>query len=427
MKPMLRNIAGLVGLLSLVIGFATNVNTQEQQLQQQQEQQPQQQQQQGSGFIRPDFNTEEEEIAYYGPLDRFWRHNAERKTLNFGGTDYYETIESCMNDQITPEEWIQIRQVQTNLERRVGTRFMDPEGEREVFLIEVINAMSPIHAKAVRTLKDCVKTNISVLYEHRPMYQVYGVNESETNDVKEKMGGNNPTHLNSIIGIFLPDVVKEQYKTLQFAYHHAGWQAMVVRDVLLDRFRAGAYDAAFVPVQFAGMRACEYLTYEGFNNLMEHQDGFATSAVMNVFLSKSDEYEGGAFYMQDKINGDYHEVRPDQYSALAFLGGTYNHGVRTIHSGLREALSTEFWYYPDLPPGVNLCAAEFMNIERHVRQCNGVQRSPQTGEIDYSIPCDLEFPSHSVYGFCKSHFGEMRNVYEDPSTVTTTATVATEA
>lgn len=361
---------------------------------------------------RPDFETDEEENAHYGPIDRFWRHNVETKTLVLGSKDYYGTIETCLNDKITSEEWTQIRQPQS-LDRKVGTRFIDREGKSEVFLVEVVNAMSPIHAKAVRALKDCVKAHISVLYEERPMYQVYEVDISANQTVKDEMGGNNPTHLNSIIGIFLPDVVNEQYNTLEFAYNAAGWQALVVRDELLDRYRAGSHDAAFVPFGHAGMRACEYLTYEGFNNLMEHQDGFATSVVLNVFLSKGTDYEGGAFYMKDNVDRLYHTVRPEQYSALAFLGGTYDHGVETIHSGTREALSTEFWYYPDLPPGVNLCAAEFENIEKHVKQCNGAQQNAATGEMDYSLPCDLEFPSYSVYGFCKSHFGDVRNVYGD--------------
>eukprot|EP00536_Pseudo-nitzschia_multiseries_P011917 jgi/Psemu1/289978/fgenesh1_pg.433_\ len=358
----------------------------------------------------PSFDTDQEEIEYYGPRDRFWRHHAETKTLLLGGIDRYPSIESCLNERITPDEWTRIRRPQ-NLDRQVGTRFMDGAGKREVFLVEVVNAMSPIHAKAVRALKDCVREHIPLLYEKRPMYQVYEVNESEDETVKEEMGGNNPTHLNSVIAIFLPDVVKEQYETLAFAYHHAGWQAMVVRDNLLDRYRAGSHDAAFVPVEHAGMRACEFLEYEGFNNLMEHQDGFATSVVLNVFLSDSDDYEGGAFYMKDKVFGGYHSVRPEQYSALAFLGGTYDHGVDTIHSGTREALSTEFWYYPDLPAGVNLCAADFMNIEKHVANCNHIQQN-----LDYSVPCDLEFPSHSVYGVCKSHFGDMRNIYETNET-----------
>ncbi|VEU36425.1 unnamed protein product [Pseudo-nitzschia multistriata] len=394
-------LAGL--FLGLFVGLASG------------EQQQQQQQQQGNaGRGRPDFDTDEEEIAHYGPIDRFWRYHAEKKTLVLGGVEYYDTIQSCMDEKLTPEEWASVRQPQ-ELDRSVGTRFLDYEGKREVFLIEVKNAMSPIHAKAVRVLKDCVKNNISVLHEHRPMYQVYEVSESADQSLKDEMGGNNPTHLNSIIAIFLPDVVKEQYKTLAFAYHHAGWQALVVRDEILDRYRAGSYDAAFVPVEHAGMRACEYLTYEGFNNLYEHQDGFATSVVLNVFLSEGDAYEGGAFYMKDKVNEEYHHVRPDQYSALAFLGGTYDHGVDTIHSGIREALSTEFWYYPDLPPGVNLCAADFGNIEQHVRNCNKVQKSYRDGKVetDYSAHCDAIFPSNSIYGVCKSHFGEMRNIYGD--------------
>ncbi|MGK3753635.1 MAG: hypothetical protein ACI8RD_005942 [Bacillariaceae sp.] len=363
-------------------------------------------------YSLPDFETDEEETEYYGPLDRFWRAHAVNRTLVLGDTDYYPTIENCLNGYLSQQDWIDIRQPQ-NLDRQLGERFIDRKVKGPVFLVEIKNAMSPIHAKAVRALKDCVKTHISQLFESRPMYQVYEVAETENQTVKDKMGGNNPTHLNSIIGLFLPDVVKEQYISLNAAYHYAGWQQLVVKSEIEDKFRA---KHAFTPIHQAGMRACEYLSYEGFNNLMEHQDGYATAVVLNVFLSKGTDYEGGAFYIKDKVLKEYHSVRPEQYSALAFLGGTFDHGVDTIHSGNREALSTEFWYYPDLPFGVNLCAAEFDNVEQHIRQCNVEQRNQNNDGYDYTIPCSKEFPSYSEYGVCISHMGTVKekNVYKDP-------------
>lgn len=351
----------------------------------------------------PDFDNDEDEAEYYGPLDRFWRHSAKTKSLVLGDEDYYSAVQACMNDKLTSEEWAQIRQPQ-KLKREMGERFMDPLGKGPVFLVEIKHAMSPIHAKAVRTLNVCVRTHISQLYEHRPMYQVYKVEETADEQVKDEMGGNNPTHLNSIIGIFLPDVVKEQYKTLEMAYQYAGWQGMVVRDEIMGKYRTGP-DAAFTSVAGAGMRACEYLNYEGFSRLMEHQDGMPTSVVLNVMLSDANkDYEGGAFYIADKFLGDYYNIRPDQYSALAFLGGTFSHGVDPITpGGQREALSTEFWYYPDLPFGVNLCAAEFANVEEYIRRCNEVQWNDDIDAFDYDIPCNLEFPTDSIYGVCKSH------------------------
>ena len=147
------------------------------------------------------------------------------------------------------------------------------------------------------------------------MYQVYKLEETAEESVKQKMGGNNPTHLNSIIGIFLPDVVNEQYESLRMAYNYAGWQGMVVRDEVMNKYRANdvGIHAAFADVESAGMRACEYLTYEGFNTLMEHQDGYATSVVLNVMLSDPDDYEGGEFYIKDKEVGDYHFIKPDHH------------------------------------------------------------------------------------------------------------------
>ena len=360
----------------------------------------------------PNFESDEEEIEYYGPLDRFWRGHSVNRKLILGDTDYYPIIEDCLNGYLSPQDWIDIRQPQIS-DRQLGERFIDGNITGPVFLVEIENAMSPIHAKAVRALKDCVKTHISQLFESRSMYQVYGVAETENQTVKDEMGGNNPTHLNSIIGIFLPDVVNELYESLDHAYHYAGWQQLVVNSEIEDKFRALH---AFAPIHEAGMRACEYLSYEGFNNLMEHTDGYATSVVLNVFLSKSTDYEGGEFYIKDKVLKEYHTVRPEQYSALAFLGGTFDHGVNTIHSGTREALSIEFWYYPDLPFGVNLCAAEFYNVENHIRNCNEEQRNQNNDEYDYTIPCSKEFPSHSEYGVCISHMGTVKekNVYKNP-------------
>lgn len=255
-----------------------------------------------SRWLPPDFESDDEEIDYYGPLDRFWRHSALTKTLMLGGVDYYSVIETCLNEELTEADWRDIRRPQ-ELDRIPGTRMMDKLGAGPVFLVEIQNAMSPIHAKAVRALNFCVREHISQLYEKRPMYQVYQVEETADDSVKEQMGGNNPTHLNSLIGIFLPDVVNEQYETLRLAYHHAGWQGMVVRDEIMGKFRANddGTKAAFAPSVSAGMRACEYLSYEGFNNLMEHQDGYATSVVLNVMLSDPEDYEGGEFYIQDKV------------------------------------------------------------------------------------------------------------------------------
>jgi hypothetical protein len=157
------------------------------------------------------------------------------------------------------------------------------------------------------------------------------------------------------------------------------------------------------------------LNYEGFTNLMEHTDGYATSVVLNVMLTSTDDYEGGEFYIQD-TSQRAQIIRPGQYSALAFLGGRFVHGVETIHSGKREALSTEYWYYPDLPFGVNLCAADFRNIEEHIRKCNQVQWNSTAQSYDYGhIPCKNEFPSESVYGVCHSQLGTVpgRAVYDE--------------
>lgn len=67
--------------------------------------------------------------------------------------------------KLTSQEWISMRQPQTYFIQTVGERFIDENGMCPVTSIAIDNAMSPIHAKAIQTLKDCVKTHISQLYE----------------------------------------------------------------------------------------------------------------------------------------------------------------------------------------------------------------------------------------------------------------------
>lgn len=383
------------------------------------------------GWEPPEFETDEEESAYYGPRDRFWRDIAKTKSLVFNGVDFYSKIEQCMDAGLT-NDWDMIRRPQ-NLDMKVGERFIDELGEGPVFLVEIENAMSPVHAKAIRVLRDCVRVTFPHLYESRPMYQVYRVEETASEKVKQNMGGknpfrhvigsrwqnsdpphlgNNPTHLNSIISIFLPDVVDELYNALQAAFDAAGWVGMVVRDELMGMHRSSSPSAFALPKD-VGMRACEYLTYDGFDNLMEHTDGFASVVVLSLVLSDPSEYDGGEFYITDDL-GETHFIKPkNKNSAIFFLGGTYKHGVSKL-SGQREALSAEFWYYPDLPFGSNLCSAEARNMEDHVLRCNEAQFNLTAGTVDFDIPCDLEFPSYSIYGVCQS-FSTKKDIYTKSS------------
>ena len=103
-----------------------------------------------------------------------------------------------------------------------------------------------------------------------------------------------------------------------------------------------------------------------------------------MILTDPSEYEGGTFYIQeedpsndkDEEDGEdgkieeecgYHTIKTPKYATLLFLGVTHNHGVDPFN-GTSKALSTEFWFFPDLPFGVNLCAAKSNNIKRYVKQ-----------------------------------------------------------
>jgi len=338
----------------------------------------------------PFFDRWEDEEAYYGPTDRFWSHSAATKTLLLGGFDYYPTIDDCLTPELSSEEWQQVQQPQ-NLTRQVSERFIDRKGRGPIVLVAIENSISPLHARALQALEKCVRLHVPRAYETRPLYEVYqDALKEATPEERESMGGNSPTSLHTLVSLFLPTLVDEIYETLQMAFDAAGWQSLVSRDEVLGYSRA--FGKQGLP-QNLGLRAAEYLRYDGFAALGEHDDGWEANMVLTLMLE--DDYRGGEFYIYD-AEDEVHEIRPKKHSALIFKGGNFIHGLRKIE-GKREAFSLEFWNYPDLPFGSNLCAAEAGNMEEHINQCNPIQR----GEYDTKA-CDKAFPNESTYGVCHS-------------------------
>jgi hypothetical protein len=204
------------------------------------------------------------------------------------------------------------------------------------------------------------------------------------------LGGNCPTHLAPLVGVFLPEVIAEMDKTLNVAYEAAGWNTIVEEDALKDWRRP---EKLFPPSK-VGVRASEHLTYSDFPSLAEHNDGEGTCYTLNFAFSGADDYDGGEFYIVTKGPGKYHNyqyLKPNKYEAMVFLGGRYLHGVNEIKGGHREMFSTEFWPYPDAPFGSNLWSNFPGNMERHIAACNEEILEGNTG------PCKAEYSKETIF------------------------------
>mmetsp|Transcript_24363 Transcript_24363/g.55623 ORF Transcript_24363/g.55623 Transcript_24363/m.55623 type:complete len:331 (-) Transcript_24363:63-1055(-) len=79
-------------------------------------------------------------------------------------------------------------------------------------------------------------------------------------------------------------------------------------------------------------------------------------------------------------------MKPEKYSCVIFLGGTYQHGVSTISGGFREMFSTEYWAYPDMPSGSTLWNADPDMMEDHIESCNK----------DGGTSCRADFPTKNA-------------------------------
>lgn len=348
-----------------------------------------------------------------GPRDRFWRHHATTKTLIYEGVDYYGTIQACLDTSLTAEEKEAIAAQSAEGIRHVGKIISEDDDEDEVFLVHVQKAILPIHAKAVQTLASCARSALPHLYESRPMYQEWNLDEDPG------LGGNCPTHLVPLVGIFFPEVIEQMQQTLEFAYEAAGWEEMVQRDRFRLYYNQVTRSSAIHSPEHVGIRASEHLTYRDFPTLADHNDGESTVYTMNYAFS--DDYEGGEFYIlsnEESENGEKtkHVIKPRKYDALVFLGGKYLHGVQQITGGMREMFSTEFWPYPDSPFGTSLWNNDPGNIEKYIRECN--EEMEENDSDDYYVPCTRAFPTITPHGL---DLEEVREKYSGAKSTKPTA------
>lgn len=223
-----------------------------------------------------------------GPRDRFWRHHAAGKTLMYEGVDHYDAIQGCLDASLTEEDWSAIANQSAEGIRHVQRYYFeydDDDNEGLVFLVHIRKAILPIHVKAIQVLASCVRATLPHLYESRPMYQEQNLDEDPG------LGGNCPTHLAPLVGIFMPNVMEQMYQNLKFAYDAAEWEEAVNQDRFRQYYGKVSRDDAMHAPEHVGVRASEHLTYNDFPALAKHNDGSSTVYTMNYAFS--DEYQGG--------------------------------------------------------------------------------------------------------------------------------------
>ena len=301
---------------------------------------------------------------YVGPHDSFWRHHKLERTLIVNGVEHYENIDTCIHDSLTEEDRRLMSIIPHN--RTIGQTISETLENHHgcIFFVEVVNAMMPVHVKAVQALASCVRKYIPSMHESRPMYKEFGLDEDPG------IGGNNPTHLAPLVGIFLPEVKEDIMRTIQLAYEVAGWNELLTKPDTAA-FSDVGQDRALIhpPPKDLGFRASEHLTYTNFPLLASHRDGADTAYTCNFVLSHPEDYEGGYLYVLDEAEKRT-QLKPSKYSASVFLGGRYYHGVTEILGGHREMFSSEMWFNPDIPFGSNLWSSRSSNMEHYISQCN---------------------------------------------------------
>jgi hypothetical protein len=301
---------------------------------------------------------------YVGPHDRFWRHNKLEKTLIVNGVEHYENIGTCIHDSLTEEDH-QLMSIIPD-DRAVGQTISETLENHHggVFFVQVENAITPVHAKAVQALASCVRKHIPSMHESRPVYKEFGLDEDPG------LGGNNPTHLAPLVGMFLPEVKEDVMRTIQLAYDAAGWNEILTKPDKAAFSDMGEVRARIRPEpKDLGFRVSELLTYTNFPSLDAHHDGSETAYTCNFALSHPEDYGGGYLYAVDEADKRT-QLKPSKYSASVFLGGTYYHGVTEMLGGHREMFSCRMWFNPDIPFGSNLWSSTASNMENYISQCN---------------------------------------------------------
>jgi hypothetical protein len=379
-------------LVLSAIFLVVNVQGYGQQQQQRQRQRQRQRQEQGEKIL-----TKEE----IGDRDRFWKHNLNEESLIHDGINQYHNIQNCIfKDILTPEESEEVKTVNQNSKRKAGRTINNPFEDNIPMLIVIENAMHPTHVKSVQALATCIRKHMPHLYESRAMYQEMNLDEDDGS------GGNCPTHLAPLVGLFLPEVVKEMEATLKFAYDATGWKVFVDED---QANVSKPREKKMYPPEEVGIRASEHLTYSDFPRLAEHHDG-DTVYTMNFAFSSPEQYKGGEFFIlaTDPNNHDVDEfrdsVKPNKHEALVFLGGKHLHGVNEILGGHREMFSTELWAYPDTPFGSNLWSNYPANMETYVKRCN--KEHERTGSDKCTIPYDKSTAFHDSRDDVRKKYGD---------------------
>ena len=235
--------------------------------------------------------TSESSTDYRGPRDRFWRHHVENESLIYEGKAYYSTLKDCIFSQLTAEEVYSIEHESAAGQRQMGLQLredLEDKGPGHVILMVMEKAILPAHVKAIQTLASCVRENLPGFYEARFFAEELGLDKTQVDK-----GGNNPTHLAPLVGVFFPNIVKDQQATLQMAYELAGWDDPELKFMTWDESWK-----PLPPPSEVGYRASEHLTYRDFKQGLDpHTDGRDTAFTFNYAFSGPEDYEGGDFFI----------------------------------------------------------------------------------------------------------------------------------
>jgi hypothetical protein len=179
-----------------------------------------------------------------------------------------------------------------------------------VFFVEVVNAMTPVHAKAVQALASCVRKHVPSMHESRSTCKELGSDEDPG------LGGDNFAHLAPLVGC-----------RMERALDKTGSSRVLGR---------GQHPEP----KDLGFRASEHLTCTNFPSLDRHEDGMHTACTCDFALSHPEDCEGGHPCVIDKAEKRA-QLKPSKHSASAFLGGTCCHGATETLGGHREMFSSE--------------------------------------------------------------------------------------